>query len=574
MMPAKAIREHPFCALVAHFARRLFASEEEQAVGGLGLGLGAVLALVASPGAFASIFLMGKYSTLIQWMRGQRIDAIRRSPSDEYFFIVLSMTIVGLLMVARWNRLFPDRRDFANLAILPIPIRNIFLSNLAVLFGLSILFGVVVNFVSSILFPFFVTISIGTLTSFLHVAVAHAMSVFLASLFSFFAVLSLVGLLSLVVPRVLFRPVSLLVRIILVVGLLTEFFSNILLQLFAGKLPGSGIEYMRYVPSFWFVALYERLLGIGSSAIQQVGSLALMAVGAVIALSTLCYALCYRRIFLRLPESLEMVTNSRSFIRIRLPVILLRVFYRSAFERACLGFVRRVLVRSEAHLMFLGAYMGIGVVIALQTTLGTASAQDTSPVPGAGYIALPLLMALFIASGLRFAFDMSAAREANWIFKTVSNSTQPSAERMARRILFFATVPWQLLIFLPLAVGRMGFLRAFLHIGLVAAITILFVCIVTARFPKIPFTYLMRVDIRPLIIKMLLTVFGVMAFVPALAEWERWMLVQPLRVIPFAFLLLAAFYWLMRYQNVLSLDEPDLVFEDGPAADFQLLKLT
>jgi hypothetical protein len=120
----------------------------------------------------------------------------------------------------------------------------------------------------------------------------------------------------------------------------------------------------------------------------------------------------------------------------------------------------------------------------------------------------------------------------------------------------------------------MGFLRASLHIGLVAAITILFVCIVTARFPKIPFTYLMRVDIRPLIVKMLLTVFGVMAIVPALAEWERWMLVQPLRVIPFTFLLLAAFYWLMRYQSVLSLDEPDLVFEDGPPADFQLLKLT
>jgi hypothetical protein len=32
------------------------------------------------------------------------------------FFVVLSMTITGLAMVMRWNRLFPDRRDFANLS--------------------------------------------------------------------------------------------------------------------------------------------------------------------------------------------------------------------------------------------------------------------------------------------------------------------------------------------------------------------------------------------------------------------------------------------------------------------------
>ena len=114
------LRKTPFSALTAHFVRRLFASEEEQGNGSLGFGFGAILALVASPGAFASIVLLGKYSTLIAWMTGHRIDPIRRSPSDEYFFIVLSMTITGLVMVARWNRLFPDRRDFANLAVLPL----------------------------------------------------------------------------------------------------------------------------------------------------------------------------------------------------------------------------------------------------------------------------------------------------------------------------------------------------------------------------------------------------------------------------------------------------------------------
>ena len=82
-----AFLKRPFPALISHFVNRLFASEEEQGGSSLGFGIGAVLAILASPGAFASIFLMAKYSTLLQWMRGEHIDAIRRSPSDEYFFV-------------------------------------------------------------------------------------------------------------------------------------------------------------------------------------------------------------------------------------------------------------------------------------------------------------------------------------------------------------------------------------------------------------------------------------------------------------------------------------------------------
>lgn len=258
----------------------MFASEEEQgSESSVGLGLGAVLAILASPGAFASIFLMGKYSTLLQWLRGHRIDAIRSSPADEYFFVVLSMTITGLVMVARWNRLFPDARDFTNLATLPIPIRDIFLANFAALFGLALLIGLDVNIVSALLFPFFVTISIGTASAFLRVAVSHAATVFSASLFSFFAVFALVGILMLVVPRRISRPVSVVLRLILVIGLLTEFFSNILLQLFAGRLPGGAGAYMRWVPSFWFLGIYERTLAIANTRMAAMAEQGLLATG-------------------------------------------------------------------------------------------------------------------------------------------------------------------------------------------------------------------------------------------------------------------------------------------------------
>src|SRR6185437_12246551 len=92
----------PFWTLVAHFIRRILSSEGEQGSGAVGLGLGAVLAILASPGAFASILLADKYSPLLQWLRHQHLDPFKASVSDEYFFVVMSMTITGLIMVLRW----------------------------------------------------------------------------------------------------------------------------------------------------------------------------------------------------------------------------------------------------------------------------------------------------------------------------------------------------------------------------------------------------------------------------------------------------------------------------------------
>lgn len=50
----------------------MFATEGEESDEGMSLGLGVVLAILCLPGAFASIFLLDKYSTLLQWLRGQR----------------------------------------------------------------------------------------------------------------------------------------------------------------------------------------------------------------------------------------------------------------------------------------------------------------------------------------------------------------------------------------------------------------------------------------------------------------------------------------------------------------------
>lgn len=124
--------QKPFGRLVRLFVGRVFHGSGESAEGELDLSLGLIISLLALPGGFYAIFLLDKYSTLLQWIHGQRdFDLLAAALPDEYFFIVLSMAVTGAVAVWRWESIFPDRRDYANLVPLPISIRKIFFANLA-----------------------------------------------------------------------------------------------------------------------------------------------------------------------------------------------------------------------------------------------------------------------------------------------------------------------------------------------------------------------------------------------------------------------------------------------------------
>ncbi len=563
----------PFRTLVRHFIRRIFASEDEQGSTSMGLGLGAVLALLASPGAFASIFLLDKYSTLLQWLRHLRIDPIKASVSDEYFFVVLSMTITGLVMVLRWNRLLPDRRDFANLATLPIPIRNIFLANFVALFALALLFALDVNAVSVFLFPLFVTLGDGSAGALLHVGISHLATVLAASLFSFFAVFALVGLMMLVVPKRIFPAVSILVRVVLVISLLTEFLSNLFLQLFAGRLPGHAGNYAHLLPSFWFLGIYEKIVGIAKPEMVELGREALLALAAAVVVAIAAYMLCYRRYFLRISEALETIGSGRHGFRVRLPEWLAGRLFRSPFERACSSFAFKVLSRSEQHLMFFGAYLGFGLVMVAQTAIDGVMGGTDRTLPTAGYLAIPLMVAFFMVSGLRFVFDIPAALNANWLFRVAVEEPKPEPRRVALRFMLLAVLPWEIALLTPVTAYWFGWETALMHTAVIVALTILFANAILVRFRKIPFTCSTQPEVKQLIFRILGSVLAVLIVVPMLAQLEHWMLTNPIRLIGLALALAGCQYWLRRYRREMLPNEWALTYEDGPRPAFELLKL-
>ncbi len=567
--------DRPFVTLVRHFARRMLSSDEEQGAANIGMGLGATLAVLAVPGAFASIFLMNKYSTLLQWFRGDigRFNPYRASIADEYFFVVLSMTITGLIMVVRWNRLLPDRRDFANLAVLPIPIRNVFIANLMALLGLGVLVAVDINAVSAFLFPAFVTIADGSLRMFLHIAIAHGVTVLLASAFTFFAVFALVGTLMLL-PHGLFRLSSVVLRLLLVITLLTEFASNIFLQLFAGRLPAHTSRYLEWLPSYWFLGIYERAAGMATPFMAVMGSRALDALWMVALAGLFAYTACYRRQFLRLAESMDRIAGVQRRLRIRIPAWLEKTVFRNVHEQACCAFAAKVLLRSERHLMFVGAYLGIGVVIAAHAAFSSiAHASEAHVIPDADLISVPLLLTFVLLTALRISFDMPAAFEANWIFRLAGAGAEQQPEPVLRKLLLLASVPWQFGLVLPLGLWRYGWGIGLEHAALLLLFTLLLIEILIAHVHKIPFTCTAEPDTKRSILRILATGTCLLFVIPTIARLEHWAMhdASHAPVLPVLYFLIL--YAVYRYRGAIADEDSELSFEERPPETLNLLRL-
>ncbi len=242
--------QRPDWRMVGLFVARVFRGGGDADAEGLDLGIGLVLTLLALPGGFVSILLFEKYGTLLQWMRGAtNIDPFASAVPDEYFFITLSMAVTGAVAVWRWDAIFPDRRDYMNLVPLPISTRTIFFANLVAVLFLVGLIAIDVNLASSLLFPLVVGATQNSFFFFLRFAAVHTLGVVLASVFSFFAVFSALGLGMAVLPPGIFKKLSPYVRALVVFYLVTLLCTSFALPDFLRRLPGSAPTWTRLLPS-------------------------------------------------------------------------------------------------------------------------------------------------------------------------------------------------------------------------------------------------------------------------------------------------------------------------------------
>lgn len=565
----------PFARLVRHCVERVFHGGDDAGPGELDVGIGAMLALLAAPGAFASILMLEKYGPLFLFLREQtHFDAYAAALPDEYFFIVLAMVVTGAVAIWKWDALIPDRRDYVNLAPLPIPAKNILCANLAALLLVAGVLALDVNAVSAVLFPLIVG---GGQSALGYTAVffaTHLLSVFLASVFSFLIVLAILGVLMATLPYRLFRRCSVYVRCGMIVFLMIILSTSFIVTPSVQHLSRSFRLLVQVLSPVWFLGLCQHLRGLPDSSFAVLGSTALIASGAALLIALGAYVLSYRRCFTQSSESIAnfggvSVSIGRSKLR-----RFAHLFLRTAFERACFPFTLKTLFRSENHTLVVGGFTGIGVVVASETLFQAAPISGTGGLPSADLLSIPLIVIYFVLLGLRFSFEIPVVLRANWIFRLQTSPDTSECVGLARKIMLAFLIPLILLACLPSYTLRWGWRLGSVHTAIVAAVSILLIEILLVRFRKIPFTCSAPHFKSNALVSVFFYFLGFFIFTSWVSAAEESAFRKPLWYLALVPALLLIWLLVQHYRGEMTYLDKRLIFEEQPDPAVQSLDLT
>ena len=563
--------EKPFCRLLCLFVGRIFHGDSDSE---LTFSMGLVLALLPVPGGFYSVFLFEKYSTLLQWMRGERVTSpITAAMPEQYFFIVLSMAVTGMIAVWRWDSIFPDRRDYVNLVPLPLHSRTIFLANFSALLIVALVLAVDLNLASALLFPLAVGASVNSFSFFAEFAWVHACDVVMASIFSFFSVFLVVGLLMSLLPPSGFRKISLYVRSAIfacfVALLATSFAVPAALQEISGI-------YTRFLPPVWFLGLAQSILNPAAGAyLTAMGRIAVIAWEVVLVSCLAIYTISYRNRFLRIAEAAG--NAGRTAGKGRSPIFraLDNTLLRSPFQRAGYRFVIKTLFRSEQHGLMLGAFVSLGTVIASQFLFSSFN-NDVAPharFPSPELLAIPLILSYCIVVGLRLTFEIPTELRANWIFRLCVDKHKHEARSLGLKTVLSFVLPWVWLLAAPVYAYFWGWWSGILQAVVLSVWSFLLAEVLLLRFRKIPFTCPYPQFRHSAVVLALSYILGFFVFVIMTAHLEYWSFFTPVPAIALIGIAVISWYVLYRIRTDAPDVEKEITFDPDSASGFELLDL-
>jgi hypothetical protein len=479
------------------FFRRFFDNDLISPNGGGFDNMGLVFAALATPGLLAAAPLLFKYGN-------RYITPGRRllmGLDDKFFFLALSMVVMGIVTVVEWDALALDARDVAILGPLPIPRRTLLAAKLGAIGLFIVAFAAAVTAIPSIVHPLVLlgTLQIGLAQGLWLMSVQAAVSL-AAVAFAFFAILGVRQVIVLLLGARWFGRVAVLVQFVLVLALVTALF---LLpghrSVSESMLPGGGST-VSLSPPMWFLGLSESLTGRGVLDSPQVVSprgkaywtsreanrsradylwympvfdrlagigLVALAIAALLAVGG--YALETRRLVRR--ASAARSSLPRWLVRASSSAVG-KTVVRDPLARATFFFTLQTLARGTSQRFYLAAFgalafAAIAILVPLDELQG---AWRQTSQPTAALLSLQMVLVFCLVWGLRFVFAMPAELRANWMFR-VAWTRQPWRYFSGVRRAVFMLAMIALLALAPLHALLWGWQIAAAHfaIGALAA---------------------------------------------------------------------------------------------------------
>lgn len=431
-----------FGVLMRHFLDRFFGSDFASADGDAKTRLVQAVCALGIPGLAVSLYLYPLYH--LPRGHGRPASYWGSRPywaqvGDHYFFVLYTMVAMGLVAIFEWDLLFPDLLDVFVLSALPVRAGRLLRARVT-----AILFLIAAAIFASSFLPPLVLPAATDPPHLLRFLAAHCAAVACSGIFSATLILVAEALLLGILGDRWFRRISLWIQGLAVVALLSSLF---LYPVLFGALRGliaSGGSRALWFPPFWFLGIYQRILGGTATppAFSALARMGLLATGTAAVFAAALYPLAWWR---RTAGLLTGGAKRERPRRVSLPLhyAVHATIARVPQGRAVWHFIGQSLLRVPRYRMVLVLYGGAGVALMLSAALRIVVARGRMMVtvsPG-GLCAIVPIAAFWIVSGLRSTFLAPADQGGRWVFRAVQGKPAwPNMQAVRRWVLLWTVL--------------------------------------------------------------------------------------------------------------------------------------
>ncbi|MGH9589247.1 MAG: hypothetical protein ACRD25_02585 [Terracidiphilus sp.] len=347
----------------------------------------------------------------------------------EQSFLSGTTLIAGLVAVATWDNIFPDRRDVMVLGPLPVKPSTVLMAKLAAsgsLLGVGVL---ALNFGIGIALP----LVAGAWWRYPRVFAAYWITAAGAAVAVYGAVVAVQGIAAALLPQRWFLRLSAILQL----AGFALFLSMWLFQpSFAStealaRAQRQGI--LNRWPVFWFLALFAQISGVFPFTSTELARRAWVILGAVLVGAGVSLLLCYKRTMKKNVEEPDLVPRQSSR-RWMIPM-------GDSVQTAVVQFTMRSLARSRQHRVVYAFFLAIAFAVAVSTVTGVAASHHVQPIT-TSFLISTLVMLCLAVLGLRSIFSLPVSLKANWVLQITQLSPSEGYIAATRRaMLAMATIP-------------------------------------------------------------------------------------------------------------------------------------
>jgi CubicO group peptidase (beta-lactamase class C family) len=313
---------------------------------------------------------------------------------------------------------------------------------------------------------------------------AYWITMLTAGAFIYCCVLSLQGIAAQVLPRRWFLRVSSLLQLSTFCAFVCGYFLQHTPQY--ALVAGQDQPLLAWVPSYWFVGLFQQLNGTLHPALAPLAQRAWAGVAIAGGVTALAYTLSYLRTVRQVMETPDIVPGIRGGSR--LPS------FGDAQGTAVVQFSIRSLLRSRQHRMMLAFYLGVGFALSmllLQMPVEQqviAQAAETTNDVSLPLMAASVVMMGFTVIGMRVLFAMPLDLRSNWVFRVTPFRAGTECLKARRRAFLVLAVGPVWIIFTVVLFWLWPARYAAGHSAVLGLIGLILVEICLHGAHKIPFT--------------------------------------------------------------------------------------